>query len=173
MDDCLFFACSHTIIDNMIEDLHQDFQLKPETDIMTFLGIKIVHNETTHEVTLIQPTLNFRSYKDGWLSLQIKTFNSNMISNRRCIINMSQFTSQKRTQRSSTIGTWFMGYHNYSQSAHKNSWINIIYPQWEGQLTWCQDEPEWIGVSSQNPMEYHSWDKNKEEYWSQNIVVQS
>ena len=57
VDDCLFFAYSHTIIDNMIEDFHQDFQLKPETDIMAFLGIKIVHNETTDEVTLIQPTL--------------------------------------------------------------------------------------------------------------------
>ena len=82
-------------------------------------------------------------------------------------------TSQNWTQRSSTMEIWFMGYNIYSQSTHKDSRINDMYPQWAEELTWCQDESEYIGVSSQNPMEYQFWDKNKEEYQSQNIMVQS
>ena len=83
-------------------------------------------------------------------------------------------TSQNWTQRSSTMGIWFMGYHNYSWSTHRDSRIKVTYPQWEEQLTWCQ---RWVRINRsiklQSPMEYHSWDKNKEEYQSQNIMVQS
>ena len=60
VDDCLFFAKEDTVIDQMIDNLHQDFELQPETDVTAFLGIQLVRNENTHTITLTQPRLIHR-----------------------------------------------------------------------------------------------------------------
>ena len=57
VDDCLFFGKNGQILDETIEDLKQEFDLKHEGDVGAFLGIDIVRNEDDGSFTLKQPYL--------------------------------------------------------------------------------------------------------------------
>ena len=57
VDDCLFFGKNGQILDEMIEDLKKEFNLKHERDVGAFLGINIVRNENDGSFTLKQPYL--------------------------------------------------------------------------------------------------------------------
>ena len=57
VDDCLFFGKNGQILDEMIEDLKKEFDLKHEGDVRAFLGIDIVRNENDGSFMLKQPYL--------------------------------------------------------------------------------------------------------------------
>ncbi len=56
VDDCLLFAKTDAILDNLITSLQSDFNLTTQGDVGAFLGVDIQHNPDGH-LELIQPGL--------------------------------------------------------------------------------------------------------------------
>ena len=94
---------------------------------------------------LPQPSAQWTTKAQSKLAWPEKSFlNTLLICDRRYLINMSQFHLHYRIEPKE-VKPWELDLWDIiiiHRVLIRISRIKVMYPQWEGQLTWCQDESE-------------------------------